>query len=626
MDVVFAVLPFADVGRPAIGVSLLKAEVEQLGFSASIQYLNFDLAESIGHELYQQLSDSLPSASLVGEWFFADVVFGDQLPHEGQFVDRILSRCAPPAVVADVVRARAGRRAFVEECVRRIRAARPRVVGFTTTFHQTCACLAVAQRLKQEPDPPIVVFGGANCEGEMGVQLVQSFPWIDYVCTQEGDLVFPELLRRLLGRGDPRTVPGIVGRGAIGQIGAPLLVRELDELPIPDYADYVARVERSTLGAKLQPALQVETSRGCWWGAKHHCTFCGLNGATMSFRSKSPERVFEELSFLRQTYGLRRIDSVDNILDLRYVQTLFPRLIESELDLELFYEVKANLRYDQLATLRAGGVRAIQPGIESFSNEVLRLMGKGCTGAQNVQLLRWCQELDVTVAWNILAGFPTEAPAEYARQAELVPLLTHLQPPASCSPIRLDRFSPLFVKAEEFGLRRVRPTSAYYYVFPLGRRELARLAYFFDFDYPDGRDPNSYIVDLRREVEAWWASRLLEPERQPRLDAVCDRRAEVVEVVDTRACAVRPRHRLDGLAARVFLTCDVAHSLTGIGRQVPGASLGDIGGALEQLRAAKLVAEIEGQYVSLAVFRNRPPRSAAEEGGVPARVPEAAVA
>ncbi len=32
MDVVFAVLPFADVGRPAIGVSLLKAEVEQLGF------------------------------------------------------------------------------------------------------------------------------------------------------------------------------------------------------------------------------------------------------------------------------------------------------------------------------------------------------------------------------------------------------------------------------------------------------------------------------------------------------------------------------------------------------------------------------------------------------------------
>jgi len=48
-------------------------------------------------------------------------------------------------------------------------------------------------------------------------------------------------------------------------------------------------------------------------------------------------------------------------------------------NLQLFYEVKVNLRYDQLAMLRAGGVRAIQPGIESLSNQVLRLMKKGCT-------------------------------------------------------------------------------------------------------------------------------------------------------------------------------------------------------------------------------------------------------
>ena len=50
---------------------------------------------------------------------------------------------------------------------------RPRVVGFTTTFHQTCASLAVARRLKALPDPPLVVFGGANCEGEMGVQMLR---------------------------------------------------------------------------------------------------------------------------------------------------------------------------------------------------------------------------------------------------------------------------------------------------------------------------------------------------------------------------------------------------------------------------------------------------------------------
>src|SRR5215470_7576960 len=103
-------------------------------------------------------------------------------------------------------------------------------------------------------------------------------------------------------------------------------------------------------------------------------------------------------------------------------------------------------------------------------------MKKGVTGFQNVQLLKWAEEVGIVPAWNILAGFPGESPAEYDKMAAL-------EPPTGCSPIRLDRFSPLFNQAEASGLRRVRPTLAYYFVFPLGRRELARLAYFFDFDY-----------------------------------------------------------------------------------------------------------------------------------------------
>ena len=143
---------------------------------------------------------------------------------------------------------------------------------------------------------------------------------------------------------------------------------------------------------------------------------------------------------------------VDNILDLRYIDTLFPRLAESGLDLDLFYEVKANLRYDQLVKMRRAGVRAIQPGLESLSNEVLRLMDKGCTALQNIQLLRWCQELGIEAAWNILAGFPGEPPAEYEKMARLVPLLTHLTPPCSCAQVRLDRFSPFHVRSESLRL------------------------------------------------------------------------------------------------------------------------------------------------------------------------------
>jgi len=56
-----------------------------------------------------------------------------------------------------------------------------------------------------------------------------------------------------------------------------------------------------------------------------------------------------------------------------------------------FYEVKANLTRVQVSALRAAGVTRIQPGIESLSDHVLKLIGKGTCGLRNVQLLKWCR-------------------------------------------------------------------------------------------------------------------------------------------------------------------------------------------------------------------------------------------
>jgi ribosomal peptide maturation radical SAM protein 1 len=622
MDVVFAVPPFVDINRPAIGVSLLKAEIARRGFSARIEYLHLDLAERIGFAAYQSIANSLGSDSLVGEWFFADVVFGDRIPHESEYVKKVLAKYAGGAgeVLDSVLKARQVRHQFVEDCARRLLRHAPRVIGFTTTFHTTCASLAIARRIKESPDPPVVIFGGANCEGEMGLQLIRSFPWLDYVCTGEADLAFPEFLQSLLREDAGRPVAGILRQGAGVELTTPEPVRELDGLAIPDYTDYFEQVRRSSLQTEIKPDLLIETSRGCWWGAKQHCTFCGLNGATMSFRSKSPERVFDELSHLSETYGQKRIDGVDNILDTKYINTLFPRLSESGLNLELFYEVKANLRYDQLLAMRDGGMRSIQPGIESFSNEVLRLMRKGCTGLQNIQLLRWCEELGIEVAWNILAGFPGESPDDYRRMAELLPLLAHLPPPASCTPIRLDRFSPFYTRPDEFGLLRVRPTLAYYYVYPLGRRELARLAYFFDFDYEDGREPLNYISEVRREVHQWWGRRTAKPDGRARLDAHFSD-GDDIDIADTRGLGEPESLRLTGLAAQLYRQCDSAHGLANLQREFAGpAGEEEIFKTLAELVDAKLMVEMEGQYLSLAVIRNRPTRRQAEQANVYSKI------
>src|SRR4029077_7134134 len=164
--------------------------------------------------------------------------------------------------------------------------------------------------------------------------------------------------------------------------------------------------------------------RGCWWGAAHQCTFCGLNGTSLSYRSKSPERVLAEGRELEDRYGVSDFEAVDNILDMGYHKTLLPELAAARRppsangprrplsangqsrDRRIFYEIKANVSRAQVAALVDAGVMWVQPGIESLHSEVLALMDKGIQGWQNVQLLKWARELGLRLSWSILWGFP----------------------------------------------------------------------------------------------------------------------------------------------------------------------------------------------------------------------------
>lgn len=604
MDVVFPVMPFADAGRPSMGVSLLSAEARQAGYSTSVQYLNLHLAEMMGLELYQMLATSFAPNMLVGEWFFADILFGTDIPSEAEYLDQIFApMSAATTLVPQILALRKRRAEFLEFCVDRIMAEEPKIVGFSTTFHQTCACLAVAERLKKRPDAPVIVFGGANCEGEMGHQLIRSFACIDFICCGEADVSFTRLLDRLIGDGPPDPIPGVLERGKSASVVRSDAITDMDALPYPEFDGYFADLQASKLAGIFDAHLVFETSRGCWWGAKHHCTFCGLNGDTMAFRSKAPDRAFNEIRYLTEHYRAKKLGCVDNILDMRYIDTLFPKLAEAGYQLEIFYEVKANLRFAQLKKMRDAGVLQIQPGIETFSDQVLKLMDKGCTGFQNIQLLRWCEELGIGVAWNILAGFPNESVGEYERMAGLIPLLTHLAPPCSCGLIRLDRFSPFHTRAEQLGFKKMRPARAYYYVFPFDRQEITRLAYYFDFDYEDGRVPQTYLAPIQREVQNWTAARAKEVSARPRLDAWFEDGQVTIE--DTRMAARAPRYQLSGLAADILLRCDIAATPEAVAKEA-GVSSAMVRDILADLLEQGLMAESGGKYLTLAVFRRRP--------------------
>ena len=154
-------------------------------------------------------------------------------------------------------------------------------------------------------------------------------------------------------------------------------------------------------------------------------------------------------------------------------------------------------------------------------------------------------------------------------------------------------------------MRRIRPSLAYYYVFPLGRRELLKLAYFFDFDYDDGRNPYEYLAPVHAEVERWQA--IGQPSDRVRLDAFYHQAGFVIE--DTRPVAEVGQHQLTGLAAQVYSRCDSIQSLASLIRSLsPTADESQLRQALSEMVAARLMIEMDEQYLSLAVMRNRAPR------------------
>ena len=594
-------MPFGPLRSPSLGLSLLQASIPRL--RCSILYCTLPFAEAIGVDFYQEIAHGGPRGTcLLGEWIFASALFGQRPAADEEYLDRLLRPEVEdglyPELLSRVLEARAVVDAFLDGCVEAIEQRRPRVVGFTSVFEQQMASLAAASRLEARRPEIAIVFGGANCEGPMGRGLIRAFPFVDAAVSGEAEALFPILVDRLLSGEPVDDLPGVLvqkGGGAKDDAPAPTPrpAASLDDLPYPDFDDFFAQWAGSEASRELAPRLLFETSRGCWWGEKQHCTFCGLNGSSMAFRSKSPERALAELGHMARKHPGHSIMVVDNILDMAYFETLLPELARRKLGLRLFYEVKANLRKDQVRALRDAGVGEIQPGIESLSDTVLAVMRKGVSALQNIQLLKWCAELRIWPSWHFIWGFPGEPEDEYRRMAELVPLLAHLPPPNVAMAIRLDRFSPNFQEPEKLGLVDVEPVPAYAYVYDLGPESLADIAYYFTFGYRDGRDVAAYTRPLADAVNRW-------QQAYPEAELLFDDRGEELWIWDLRPGAERSLTVLSGIEKKLYRACDGIRTFTSLASSLDLA-VETVDDLLDPLVAAGLMVREGRRVLSLAM-------------------------
>ncbi len=565
LDVVLVCMPFASHEQPSIGLSLLKSQLKQFGVKTRVLYFTIPFAERIGVRLYRTIGN-WHIADLLGDWVFSRALFPNSKQHTEDYINDVLSGGALPhsiphfgkrppgdVLIGDLLKVLEEVTGFLDECCQKILQYRPKVVGFTSLFHQQTASLALARLVKKQEPATFVVMGGPGCLGPMGMGIIRSFEWVDAVVSGEGEIVFPEIVKRVMDSLPLGDLPGTFTRNMtvtsdLDKFCAPV-VEDLDMLPNPDYVDFLEQWQGSLYSQTGVVRLPFETSRGCWWGERSRCRFCGQGTPAMRYRAKSVSRSSIELCDLARNNPGSVVVFTDAVSSPHHLnQFLCEVKSDGARPPVVYFEVRPDLGRGDLELLRETGIRRLETGIESLSDRVLGLVRKGTNTLKNIRFLKWCKELGIEAVWNLLWGFPDEPAAEYEAMANLVPLLTHLQPPNYVGAFRLDRFSPYFEQSRESGLLEVTPYPSYQHVYSLSPEALNNLAYYFTFSYARDQNVNAYTAKLANAVVDWKET------HHSRLFVALDRN-ETLLLIDRRS-SEQTRTILDGPHRVLYLACD----------------------------------------------------------------------
>jgi ribosomal peptide maturation radical SAM protein 1 len=305
-QIVFVNMPFANLNCPSLGISILQSLLEEKGYQVDVLYLNLLLAEIMGQEFYSDYlkydsqnplsTDFIPFEVMAGEWAFSQNYYGNDAPPARDFTDLIQQapwKLSKQAINA-ILKLKMAVPRFLDQCLNRVNWARYSIVGFTSTFQQTMPSLSLARALKKKYPQLKIIFGGANCEGEMGVELLRQYNFIDCVCLGEGEPVIEQVVQDLVSEVSNRDLANVAYRNADGNVTVGPQAKStyvFNEASVPNFDHYFDQLRSSKLPWEIRPWIYMEASRGCWWGMKQHCTFCGLNGTNMAYRSKKPDRV-----------------------------------------------------------------------------------------------------------------------------------------------------------------------------------------------------------------------------------------------------------------------------------------------------------------------------------------------
>lgn len=249
---------------------------------------------------------------------------------------------------------------------------------------------------------------------------------MDIICRNEGELTFPELVKRLADRQPIDNVPGITWKDRHEKvIHNP--DRDLVEM------DSVVLYPYHLLDLKKYPVIRerfpYQSSRGC----PCRCRFCSFD-VLKRWRPKSPGKMADDLQWVLEAFHPHDIEMADD--NFFVSRKRVKEFCEEVLTRSLSFRWSGNCRFDYFVEyedefvelLKASGCYLLCFGGESGSDRILDYLDKKLHRQQIIESVKKARDHQLRIQISFMCGFPGETQEDISSTLSLIDEIKRVYP------------------------------------------------------------------------------------------------------------------------------------------------------------------------------------------------------
>ncbi len=281
-------------------------------------------------------------------------------------------------------------------------------VGITSTTDTIFCAGDIADRLKRSSKDAVIIIGGPHLTA-VPVKTFEIFPSFDVGVVGEGEETLKELITAIGSKCDLNKVRGIVFRDNSRIVSTERrdFIKDLDSLPYPawELLQELSKVYRpAVINYKRLPSTSLVTSRGC----PGNCAFCDTKVFGSKYRIHSAQYVLDMIYHLKKNYGIKDICFYDDVFTVfhKRLTEICKGLKDKKYKISWSCQARVNsVNYDTMKMLKDAGCWKISFGIESASNDILKLMNKHAVVEQSGKVVAEAKRAGLEVEGYFILGF-----------------------------------------------------------------------------------------------------------------------------------------------------------------------------------------------------------------------------